>query len=67
VRGEADVINRHPDGCDIFLGKVGEGDYFGEIGLLQGRPRVATVRAAGDHPLELLVLGRDAFRELMNE
>jgi CRP-like cAMP-binding protein len=43
VRGEADVINHHPDGRDIFLGKMGEGNYFDEIGLLQGRPRVATV------------------------
>jgi cytochrome P450/CRP-like cAMP-binding protein len=65
VRGTAEVVSQHPDGRDIALGTLGEGEYFGEIGLLQRRPRVATVRAGQHGPLDLLVLGREAFASLL--
>jgi CRP/FNR family transcriptional regulator, cyclic AMP receptor protein len=41
------------------------GDFFGEIALLDGRPRTATVRADGI--VRLLVIGHNEFHALMDE
>lgn len=54
-------------------GQMGEidvrkpGEYFGEVGLLQDRPRSATVRASEDSPVEVLAMDRQDFLELMDE
>jgi hypothetical protein len=53
---------------DVLRGKravarLGPGEYFGEIGLLGGEPRVATVRAV--EPTELLALDRGAFASVI--
>ena len=39
------------------------GDFFGDIGLLTGTPRNATVRATA--PSEVLELDADGFKELI--
>ena len=44
---------------------AGEGDYFGEIGLLEKRPRTATVTAATDATL-YRIPGED-FLRIVNE
>jgi MFS family permease len=52
--GEAEVT-----GDGIVLRQMGPGDTVGEIALLRGGVRTATVRATTD--VELLEMGRDAF------
>jgi cytochrome P450/CRP-like cAMP-binding protein len=67
VRGRVEVTNRHPSGGEIALGSLGAGDFFGEAGLLQSRPRNATVRASADAEVEVMALGRDEFHRLMSD
>lgn len=60
IDGTARVeIGRQP------VGKVGPGDPIGEIGLLQGRDRSATVIA--ETPMRLLTFDADGFGRLMAE
>jgi CRP-like cAMP-binding protein len=48
------------------VGHLVEGDFFGEIGLLLGTSRTATVRAGSDG-VHALVLAADGFRVMMKE
>jgi zinc transporter ZupT len=48
---------------DRVLASLGEGEAFGEMALLSGGLRAATVRAAGE--VELLEIGRDDFERML--
>jgi CRP/FNR family transcriptional regulator, cyclic AMP receptor protein len=58
IDGEASVTK---DGADVRT--LGPGDFFGEISLLEDRPRTATVTAKT--PLRFFVLTRQNFRRLL--
>jgi hypothetical protein len=44
IEGEVEVLKQVKDQL-VTLGRVGEGEFVGEMGVLEGRPRSATVRA----------------------
>lgn len=54
--GSVKVFVRNPDGRNLEVGRLKDGDFFGEISSLSGRPRTATVTAAS--ACELLELER---------
>jgi thioredoxin reductase (NADPH) len=63
AKGEAVVVHRDPSGAERTLGTLRAGDYFGEVGILSGHNRNATVRAKTS--LEVMALDADAFRKMM--
>ncbi len=56
-------VTQATDGEERALRELGPGDFFGEIGLLRGIPRTATVTATT--PGVLYALDADAFGELV--
>src|SRR6516225_5982962 len=47
LSGAVDIL-RELDGEPILLGRVGAGQFIGEMGVVENRPRSATARAASD-------------------
>ncbi len=60
VEGEADVLRK-----GRVVNELGPGDFIGEIALVSGKPRTATVKTRG--PARLLVLTAGGFRALMHD
>lgn len=57
ARGEVKVYTRNQRGGSLYLAKLGEGDFFGEVSVLSGKPRTATITAS--QPTELLRLDKE--------
>jgi CRP/FNR family transcriptional regulator, cyclic AMP receptor protein len=53
VSGAVDIL-RELDGDPILLGTVGAGQFIGEMGVVENRPRNATARAASEVEVEIL-------------
>ena len=60
VEGQADVVR----GVRV-VNELGPGDFVGEIALVSGKPRTATVKTRG--PARVLVLTASGFRTLMHD
>jgi ABC-type lipoprotein export system ATPase subunit len=65
THGAAEVILRGADGGDIVASRLMPGQYFGEIALLRGVERTATVRA-GNAGVEVVTLSREVFDRLVS-
>jgi Fe-S-cluster-containing dehydrogenase component/CRP-like cAMP-binding protein len=63
VSGKADVLVRNA-GKLTKVSEIPEGVQFGEMSVLAGVPRAATVRAPVDEPVQVLELQRPALRLL---
>ena len=67
TKGYAEVLLQEPDGQQIVVARLQQGQYFGEIGLLREGARIATVRASFDSGVEVVALDKDTFEELVGE
>ncbi len=61
-RGIVEVVARGANGQETHVADLGAPAFFGEMALLTGEPRSATVRAKGD--AELLIVERAGFEAL---
>ena len=66
TRGAAEVYLEREDGSTAFVARLTAGKYFGEIAVLRGGLRTATVRA-GLQGVEVMALTRDVFGSLVSE
>lgn len=60
IEGEVEVVQQGARGEETVVDSLNDGQYFGEIGLLEGRARTATIRAATD--VKVLPFTREQFR-----
>jgi serine/threonine-protein kinase len=65
-RGEVEVFRRDQSGLTIFINKLGQGQFFGEIAALRGTPRTVSIRALGAVGL-LQIDGRQLQRIVARE
>jgi len=63
ARGQVKVVLIGDDGREVILSVLGEGEFFGEMSLLDDEPRSAHVIAMEDS--DLLVLRREDFEGLL--
>jgi len=61
--GAADVLIKQQDGSELKVLEYKPGGSFGELALLHGEPRLATVRAT--EAVTVWKLDRDTFRKIM--
>ena len=64
ARGKVAVLKRQPDGTDVQVATLQDGDHFGEVALLKDAPRNATIRTLT--PCIFLTLQRRQFMELIH-
>jgi ABC-type lipoprotein export system ATPase subunit len=65
TKGQVEVLLHQPHGPAIPVTTMNPGEYFGEIGLLRGGARTATVRASGEENVEVVALDREEFNSLI--
>ncbi|MEN3333836.1 MAG: hypothetical protein V7641_3201 [Blastocatellia bacterium] len=64
IEGEAEVQVKI-EGESEKVAKLGSGDYFGEMGMMTGAPRTATVIAKTD--VKCYRLDKEAFRDILHD
>ena len=62
-KGKVTVSVAGEDGRQVILNYMGEGEYFGELALMDGKPRSATVTTAT--PCEFIAISRASFQRLL--
>jgi HD-GYP domain-containing protein (c-di-GMP phosphodiesterase class II) len=62
-QGKIEITKRLDDGEELVLAVQSDGDFFGEMALLDARPRSASARAL--EPTTVLEISRDDFETLL--
>lgn len=64
IKGHTDVWIKAPNNQDIKVAELKPGAQFGEMSVLAGVPRSATIKAPADSPAQVLEIQRPALRLL---
>lgn len=67
TKGRVEVTLEQNNGQEITLNTLGPGQFFGELALLRGGARMATVRADPNTDVELVTLPKNEFENLLKE
>lgn len=62
--GKVKVTINDSEGNEIILSMLGQGEYFGEMALIDGEPRSACVMTK--EPTELMILSKKDFMEIFS-
>ena len=65
--GTVEICLNDERGIPSIISHLGPGQYFGEVELLGGGQSIASVCASKNAPVELLVINREKFVELIKE
>jgi cAMP-dependent protein kinase regulator len=65
VRGQVAVTHQDDSGRESEIAHLSDGDYFGEVGLMEGGTRTASVRAKT--AVDVMVLDRASFSKWLSE
>lgn len=65
AEGEVNVTKFSDEGAEIFITKLKGGSYFGEVALIDNRPRSANINT--EKEINVLRLRKSAFEKLLNE
>jgi NADH:ubiquinone reductase (H+-translocating) len=62
VDGEVEIAKEAPGNGEVILGRLGPGEFFGEMALVSDNPRMATARSVTS--VNLLTMDRESFHAL---
>ena len=66
-KGTVEITLQRPDTTDVVVAQLKEGQYFGEMQLLHGHGRSASVRASEHTPVEVLALDYETLGKFLDE
>ncbi len=65
-KGAVDILLRSPGCPELNLARLGPGQFFGEVELIGGGNSIASVRSAPGGALELALISKDLFIQLLD-
>jgi len=66
ANGEVEVVLKNPGCPELALARLGKGQFFGDVELMHNEESIASVRAAYSGPVELSLLPKESFEDLLN-
>jgi CRP-like cAMP-binding protein len=63
TQGQVEIVQVRRDGDSETIAVLNRGEYFGEMGAIDDRPRSATAVAKG--PVACMSVGRDEFMDML--